>query len=416
MSSSYLSARLTRRLLLTGAAASILLRPRVLHGQTRAFAVDGRTDPLDRVQVEIGDAKQTAFLPQLKLLRWNDEVNLSARLMVDPSGGALTTPGNVIRWDKGIYRCEWYPQPDSQAHPEGGFEFAVTLLARPVSNRVPFSMQAKNALFLYQPPLTLFERQRGNLRPDNIVGSYAVYHVAPPANVPGGMLYRSGKVAHIYRPEAIAANGQRVWCDLSIDAPAGLMTITVPRLFLDTAPYPILIDPTVGYTTLGASTDGTGDFILATSFTAPSAGDANPGTAFVGCKGELGVSELTVMMGAYTGGGANPNGKARLATASPITFTSNVMAFRSSAITWTGITATSYWLSINGDVNIEGIETAYDTGDTTYFYGRVHANDMPDPWGTNTGSFDAKVSVYVEYTAAAADCTGSRLTLMGVGC
>jgi hypothetical protein len=37
----------------------------------------------DRIALEVGDSKQPEFHPQLKLMRWDNEVNLSVRLIHD---------------------------------------------------------------------------------------------------------------------------------------------------------------------------------------------------------------------------------------------------------------------------------------------------------------------------------------------
>jgi len=44
-----------------------------------------------------------------------------------------------------------------------------------------------------------------------------------------------------------------VWGDLKITT--GTMTVTIPQEFIDRAAYPITIDPDIGYSALGASTD-----------------------------------------------------------------------------------------------------------------------------------------------------------------
>lgn len=47
------------------------------------------------------------------------------------------------------------------------------------------------------------------------------------------------------------ANGITTWADLSYSN--GVLSVTVPQHFLDTAVYPVKIDPTIGNTTQGAS-------------------------------------------------------------------------------------------------------------------------------------------------------------------
>ena len=40
-----------------------------------------KDDPRDRVEAIVGDDKQAEFYPQLKVQRWDNEVNFSVRLI-----------------------------------------------------------------------------------------------------------------------------------------------------------------------------------------------------------------------------------------------------------------------------------------------------------------------------------------------
>ncbi|MFH0874296.1 MAG: LamG domain-containing protein, partial [Candidatus Komeilibacteria bacterium] len=169
----------------------------------------------------------------------------------------------------------FYDLPASAEHPEGAYEFEIILDARPESNIVSTAIETANLDFFYQPPLnqgvidegidhctetTCFDKD-GNIakeRPENTVGSYAVYYKDNKSgdfSLMGGKNYRAGKAFHIYRPKIIDALGKWVWGDLQVSAEKGEMTIAVPQDFLDTAVYPIIVDPTFGYTTAGAGLD-----------------------------------------------------------------------------------------------------------------------------------------------------------------
>lgn len=132
---------------------------------------------------------------------------------------------------------------------EDGFEFEVIFDSLPASNRVDLSMQTKGVKFLYQAPLTEADKLKGFHRPPHVEGSYAVYATDQRLND----TYRNGKVCHIYRPIAHDATGKQVWCDLELNQQAGLLTVVVPQPFLNTAVYPVTVDPTVGYANAGAS-------------------------------------------------------------------------------------------------------------------------------------------------------------------
>src|SRR3989339_463578 len=90
-------------------------------------------------------------------------------------------------------------------------------------------------------------------RPENVVGSYAVYHKTKRNHKQGEENYRTGKVAHIYRPKIIDANGDWVWGEMRIHG--NQLVVSVPQDFLDNGVYPITVDPAIGYTSDPDSTD-----------------------------------------------------------------------------------------------------------------------------------------------------------------
>ncbi|MBN2118522.1 MAG: hypothetical protein JW730_18255 [Anaerolineales bacterium] len=212
---------------------------------------EAKSDPHNRISLEIGDATQPdKFYPHVKLSRWDGEVYFGIGINIPVTVEPVNLDGDKLSWKN----LSFYPIEPSEACPEGGYEFEVTLPEKPTTNVLNFTIQAERLAFFYQPELTEEQKARGDVRPDNVVGSYAVYHFDPPRNVQAGQVYGIGKAFHIYRPEAIDAHGQRTWCDLSIDA--GVLRITVPQAFLQSAAYPVVIDPTFGYTTTPGTAAG----------------------------------------------------------------------------------------------------------------------------------------------------------------
>lgn len=251
------------------------------------FTKNPKDSAEDRISVEIGDAKQPDFKPQVKLMRWDNEVNFSARLVDSDPLTVKEKNGRVIA-ETGKKQIDFYELPKSQDHPEGGFEMEITLKEKPISNVLEFTLQTKGLEFFYQPEITdaqaaplaakkgitLLEAKR-YIRPERVVGSYAVFHQENKNHVLGGKNYGSGKAFHIYRPQIEDANGVKVWGDLNISE--GLMTVTIPQAFLDTAAYPVrhAAGATFGYTTLGASQLGPSqNKLFGSKFTSP----ANMGT------------------------------------------------------------------------------------------------------------------------------------------
>lgn len=135
-----------------------------------------------------------------------------------------------------------------------GMEFELLLKEKPDSNIFRFSIDTKQLDFCYQPPLDPKE----GFRAESIVGSYAVYHKDKTGDFSqlGGHNYLAGKVTHIYRPKIFDSTDKWVWGELNIDTINSELTITCPQSFIDDGVYPLLVDPTFGYTTIGASNSG----------------------------------------------------------------------------------------------------------------------------------------------------------------
>lgn len=210
-------------------------------------------DARRKVDIEVGDAKQPdLFYPQFKTKHWDNECNFSVRLIDnDYRAATVKTANNKTEWERNGVKARFYEK--NTLDEDGGFEFEVELAAKPAVNVLTFSIETKWLDFFYQPELTEEQKKAGAIRPENVVGSYAVYHKFRKNDIVGGKNYKTGKAFHIYRPFAEDANGARVWCELNIDELASQLTITIPQDFLDSALYPILVDPTFGYTSQGAS-------------------------------------------------------------------------------------------------------------------------------------------------------------------
>ena len=156
----------------------------------------------DRIEVEVGDTKQPSkFYPQVKLMRWDNEVNFSARLKDETVASETVSKDTNIVYKKGNITANFYELPVSKELPEGGYEFEIDLASKPLTNKIEFTIQTKGLNFFYQPELTEKEKLLFVRRPENIVGSYAVYYKNCPPNFVGGKEYKSGKAFHIYRPK-----------------------------------------------------------------------------------------------------------------------------------------------------------------------------------------------------------------------
>jgi len=233
--------------------------------------------------VYIGDLEDVEFHPKLTLNRWVEECRV--KLVFDDSKvkeKSCKLEENKVKWEakREGFAFRLYPSEPRKVimkHPQtgetleflqnelGGLEFEIILKKKPASNQFILSIDTQNLKFYYQPPLhhdhptwadTDGDGVADSFRPENVVGSYAVYH-ATRTNMhrskEDAEKYKTGKAFHIYRPKAVDAEGNEAWCDLDIDEVKGFLTVSIPQEFLDKALYPVMMDPTFGYEDLGGT-------------------------------------------------------------------------------------------------------------------------------------------------------------------
>ena len=224
--------------------------------------------------IEIGDRNASSFKPCFTLNRWDGECKLSVFSDSEIDNGNLNFDGQIVHWDTANIAFKFYPKEPEIIEEEilgkvkkfrqneyGALEFEIILKEKPQENEIRFSLDSKNLVFYYQPPLhpehPTWEAGRNgqpaSIRPSNVVGSYAVYHKTRGNfhREEDADKYKTGKAFHIYRPRAIDSNGNAVWCDLLIEE--NQLIIRLPEDFYNQASYPVKIDPTFGYTSVGGS-------------------------------------------------------------------------------------------------------------------------------------------------------------------
>jgi hypothetical protein len=206
-----------------------------------------KDDSKEKIELEIGDSKQEEFFPQAKIMKWDNEVNFSIRYdnksrNFKEENGKIICEGNE---NVQIYELDGFE--------DGGLEFEIVLKEKPETNIFNFTLETKGLNFFYQRELTEKEKEQGAKRPENVVGSYAVYHKTKKNNNTKGKFYKTGKFFHIYRPKTIDDSGKEIYCDLNIDEDKKILSVSVPEEFLNNAVYPVRVDPTFGYTSVGGS-------------------------------------------------------------------------------------------------------------------------------------------------------------------
>jgi hypothetical protein len=197
-------------------------------------------------KVTAGGKDNTKFVPNLNVSFFDDEFyfNLNRKDKIIKNEKAATASGKTSLG--GIDRDIWYIDD------KGRLKWDIEFASRPEINSWTWELKhTKGIEFYYQGELTVEEIADGCVRPDEVVGSYAVY--CNKAN----NKYKTGKLCHIYRPFCYDAKGKTIYADLNIAD--GQMTISINAAWLDSAAYPVRLDPTFGYTSKGGSSADPGD-------------------------------------------------------------------------------------------------------------------------------------------------------------
>ena len=283
---------------------------------------------------------------------------------------------------------------------ENEFDIDFMLESKPDTNVFEYKIEgAEEFDFFYQPELTPEDIAEGASRPDNVIGSYAVYHKTKVNNCTncGTPNYATGKAFHIYRPKAIDANGAEEWAELSYQE--GILSVIVSQKFLDDAVYPVRVDPTFGNTTIGASTVDA-SVPLGITVTSPSdaAGANLDSISAYGNKATAGTTDFVAAL--YVGGTGS---KVLLDQHSAQTSVTNA------SVQWWVVTMTTYSLSGSTSYNLIGwanpgtgaFRYRYDTCTNCTRNGSMTFPtwDNPETWG---GTLDNNLSIYATYTVAAA--------------
>ncbi len=157
------------------------------------------------------------------------------------------------------------------------FEFDIILHEKPENNVFTYEIETEGLDFFYQPELTETEKNAGEYRSENVIGSYAVYKKDAKAiygNMVDAEKYKVGKVMHIYRPKITDAKNNSIWGTLTVNTISKTLSVTVDKQWLKSASYPVVVDPTFGFTSIGATQGGNAD-------------DQMRGSSFTGAAGRL---------------------------------------------------------------------------------------------------------------------------------
>ena len=346
--------------------------------------------------VEISDKD----MPEVKLRKWGEETFIKISYPdftpVNPKQGE-----GKLKWENGNKEVHLYPTKVGETD---AFEFEIILKSKPATNKITLDIETKGLKFYYQPPLNQEKQEEGltcseteckdkdgNVvvhRPENVVGSYAVYHESKTGNYEalGGKNYRAGKAFPIYRPEIIDSAGNWIWGEYNKDVQQiKKLIITIPQEFLDNAVYPVRVDPTFGCDPAnpGESSQQGSDHMYGSIFTLSVNGDTesvsvycNPGNYYSWGYGIYDSSQDHVADNHTTAGGSTP-----------------VDWYTLTIIT--NLPAADYWLILWEDINFPFY---YDSGASNQ--GMDNSLSYSTTWPSSFGGTKSnrKYSIYCTYT------------------
>lgn len=230
-------------------------------------------------EMMLGANEEQKFKPEIKLEKWNGEENLIVKVADEVEDKATKNGDKTISKSKdGKKEFHFYTKTKEEIGSEkGGFEYELILKEKPDTNIFIWQLENWEDLnFYYQDKIkdgqaqkradrdgTSLEEAKRIIMPENVIGSYAVYHKTKKDNQ-----YMVGKLFHIYRPKITDKNGDWIWGILNVKD--GELTITVDNNWLDNARYPVSVDPTFGSTDVGAVHDwSTGSYTTGAKYTSP---------------------------------------------------------------------------------------------------------------------------------------------------
>ncbi len=138
------------------------------------------------VGVEIGDKTKKELTPDITFQRWENEVSFTIKPSLSGiDDNKVSFVEDKIKFDTPKAEYNLYDLKD-------GYEYELILKEKPATNVVSFNIETQGLDFFYQPPLTQEEKDKGMIRPENVVGSYAVYAQENKINYVGRNNYHFG--------------------------------------------------------------------------------------------------------------------------------------------------------------------------------------------------------------------------------
>lgn len=347
--------------------------------------------------------------PKMTLEKWNGEVVMGVTYDGMQATGARPFLSKNVEWSDGNQTMQVVPLEASSTMEDGGYEINIILDSKPASNVFNFSIDgADNLDFFYQAPLwqeaglkaptkdctdidCIIDDQQ-TYRPQNVVGSYAVYYKDHHDHIEGEINYAAGKAYHIFRPKVTDAVGNEVWADMSYANDT--LTVAVPQIFLNNATYPVKVDPDFGNTNTGvSSTNNSANAYDLSRRTSAPAGTITS----LSSNQKMTASTCSAVNMIYDD--SSPNG--RLDYTATITISTQAWYTSASTLSFVMVSGTTYWIGSTSN-------SSSCTGNNLFFFDAgagVSSNGAsysspPASTLARGGDLGRSYSAYVTYTAA----------------
>lgn len=382
--------------------------------------------------------------PKVTMDKWNGGVSAAVKYEDMQATGNRPFLSSNIEYDDGTQKMQVVQLEKKQGQEDGGVEINLLFNSKPPVNEFVFSISNyENLEFCYQPkvnievylaqttpfqdwcdpawvkanydpnmkvPLMYGDENSslGATRSPDIVGSYAVYYKDHQNHVEGTTNYATGKFQHIKRPQSTDGQGNKSWGTLEYDGQGHLIVKNDQNVYDDpkTDWSNFLLDPTFGFTSVGAShqSKGSSQQLDTCVFTSTEAGTitsitANWQTFAAGNAGNAVYADSSGAPGAKL---AEDSGNVALVVNSTDSwYTTNLSL---------SISATTYFLALWQSNAANQNAIAYDAGATNQNATKTATFETyPDPFGVPTGQNARKVSVYATYTASAVATNRSKV-------
>ena len=138
---------------------------------------------------------------------------------------------------------------------EKAYEFSVGITSPPPNNRIAFSVLAKNCEFQYQTPPTREAKLYTQIPPSKLDGGYIILARDSIHEKTTTIGYHDRELCRLDRPIAIDCHGNKYLCNIEVvstTAPTAeditaIVEVVLPIALADSSLYPIILDPTFGY-------------------------------------------------------------------------------------------------------------------------------------------------------------------------